>query len=428
VRGLELAHKKLGTLRWSTLLRPAIALAVRGFEVPYGLEQSLRSAEARLGSYPESKRIFLRGGRGWKAGDRLIQRDLGRTLRRIATYGARDFYEGQTARTIARQMAANGGLITEKDLKEYQAVERPALTGAYRGYEIITAPPPSSGGIGILQMLGVLENSGYERAGWGSAAHIHYVVETMRRYYADRSEYLGDPDFFRVPLKALLHPRYIEQLRASIRPDKASKSDDIRPGNLSSYESTETTHFSIVDAKGNAVSMTYTLNGGYGSGVTVPGTGVLMNNEMDDFAAKPGSANMFGLVQGEGNAIQAGKRPLSSMTPSILTRDGKLFLVVGGPGGGRIITSVLQTITNVIDFRMNVRDAVDSPRFHHQWRPDVITLESGFSPDTLRLLESRGHKVETTASVARIFAIGVDPNGWLTGAADGRSYGKAAGY
>jgi gamma-glutamyltranspeptidase/glutathione hydrolase len=423
-----MAHRRLGSQRWRRLLQPAITLAGKGFEVPYGLEQSLRSAEQRLGMYPESKRIFLRGGRRWNAGDRMIQKDLGRTLSRIAKSGAKDFYEGQTARIIAKEMAAHRGLITENDLREYKAVERSPLTGTYRGYDIVTAPPPSSGGIGILQMLGVLEHSDYEKAGWGSAAQIHYVAETMRRYYADRSEYLGDPDFIRVPVKALLHPRYIERLRASIRPDRASTSDEIRPGNLTAFESSETTHFSILDETGNAVSMTYTLNGGYGSGVTVPGTGILLNNEMDDFAARPGTPNMFGLVQGEANAIQPQKRPLSSMTPTILTRGGKLFMVVGGPGGGRIITSVLQTITNVIDFGMNIRDAVDAPRFHHQWQPDLISVEAGFSPDTVRLLEMRGHKVEGTASVARIFAIVVEPGGWLAGAADGRSYGKAAGY
>jgi gamma-glutamyltranspeptidase/glutathione hydrolase len=277
-------------------------------------------------------------------------------------------------------------------------------------------------------MLGVLEGSEYQAHGWGSAAHIHFVAETMRRYYADRSEYLGDPDFHKVPVRSLLHPDYVRKLRESIQPSRASSSDDIRPGDLKHYESAETTHFSIVDSSGNAVSTTYTLNGGYGSGVTVPGLGFLLNNEMDDFAARPGSPNMFGLVQGEANAIAPRKRPLSSMTPTILTRDGKLFMVVGGPGGGRIITSVLQTITNVIDFKMNVRDAVDAPRFHHQWRPDVITAEPGFSPDTLRLLREMGHKVESSGSVARIFAIVVQPDAWLSGAADGRSYGKASGY
>jgi gamma-glutamyltranspeptidase/glutathione hydrolase len=276
-------------------------------------------------------------------------------------------------------------------------------------------------------MLGVLEGSGYEKHGWGSAAHIHFLAETMRRYYADRAEHLGDPDFHKVPVKMLLSPKYIAGLRSSIRPDRATPSDNWRAGDPAGFESSETTHFSIVDAEGNAVSMTYTLNGGYGSGVTIPGAGILMNNEMDDFAAKPGAPNMFGLVQGESNAIRPGKRPLSSMTPTILTRDGKLFMVVGGPGGGRIITSVLQTVTNVVDFGMNVRDAVDSPRFHHQWKPDKITIEPGFSPDTVALLDKRGHTVEQTGSVARIFAIVIDGQ-WLTGAQDGRSYGLATGF
>jgi gamma-glutamyltranspeptidase/glutathione hydrolase len=272
----------------------------------------------------------------------------------------------------------------------------------------------------------VLEGSGYEKGGWGSAATIHYLAETMRRYYADRSEYLGDPDFSKIPVKALLHPDYIKKLRASIDPNRASTSDTIRPGSLSAYESSETTHYSIVDKSGNAVSVTYTLNGSYGSGVAAPGLGFLLNNEMDDFAARPGTPNMFGLVQGERNAIGPGKRPLSSMTPTILTRDGKLFMVVGGPGGGRIISSVLQTILNVVDFGMNVQDAVDAPRVHHQWKPDVITMERGISPDTVRLLQQRGHKVEIASAVARVFAIVVDA-GWLQGGADGRSYGKSEG-
>jgi gamma-glutamyltranspeptidase/glutathione hydrolase len=423
VRGLALAHGKFGSKSWRDLVQPAVRLASDGFEVSWELAASLGNAK-KLTQYPESKRIFT----GHEAGSKLVQPQLGRTLERIAQRGADEFYEGETAHILGKQMAANGGLITIEDLRDYRAVERQPLTGRYKGYDIMTAPPPSSGGIGILQMLGVLEQSGYEKNGWGSAGHIHFVSEVMRRYYADRSEYLGDSDFFKVPVKSLLHPRYIEHLRGSINPDRASASDDVRPGNLTSFESTETTHLAVVDAQGNAVSLTYTLNGGYGSGVTVPGAGFLMNNEMDDFAAKPGSANMFGLVQGEANAIQPGKRPLSSMTPTILTKEGKLFMVVGGPGGGRIITAVLQTILNVVDFGMNVRDAVDSPRFHHQWRPDEISIESGFSPDTNRLLEQRGHKVETSASVARIFAVVVQPDRWLSGWSDGRSYGKTGGY
>lgn len=423
VRGLELAHAKLGSKPWAELLQPAMDLAAKGFEIEYGLAESLGAAAPRLSKDPESKRLFT----GKQAGDLLVQPELARTLRRLARHGAKDFYEGETAKRLAAAMADNGGLLTLEDLNDYKAVERAPLQGSYKGWDILTAPPPSSGGVGLLQMLGVLEGSGYEKHGWGSAGHIHFVAETMRRYYADRSEHLADPDYYKVPIRALLSPRYIESLRASIHPGRASSSEEVRPGKLAGFESTETTHFSIVDAAGNAVSMTYTLNGGYGSGVTAPGLGFLLNNEMDDFAAKPGSPNMFGLVQGEANAIQPGKRPLSSMTPAILLRDGKLFMVVGGPGGGRIISSVLQTVLNVVDFGMNIRDAIDAPRFHHQWMPDKITMEKGFSPDTIRLLEARGHKVEIAGSVARIFGIVVDGE-WLTGAADGRSYGKAAGF
>ena len=425
VRGLELAHRKYGRKRWAELVRPAVGLASRGFVIPYGMSEAFRSDSAELARFPESKRIFLNRGRGFEAGQRLVQRDLAATLSRIARRGARDFYEGETARRLALAMKANGGLITREDLKNYQAVERQPLRGSYRGYEILTAPPPSSGGIGVLQMLGVLEGSSYKAEGFEAASTIHFVAETMRRYYADRSEHLGDPDHARIPVRSLLDPRYIESLRRSINPARATPSTAVKPSPLS--ETSETTHFSIVDAEGNAVSLTYTLNGGHGSAVTVPGLGFLLNNEMDDFAAKPGTPNMFGLVQGEKNAIAPGKRPLSSMTPTIVLRDGKLFMVVGGPGGGRIITSVLQTFLNVVDFGMNVQDAVDAPRFHHQWMPDKITIERGFSPDTIKLLQARGHTIETINSVARIFAIVID-NGWLQGAADGRSYGKAEGY
>jgi len=423
VRGLELAHKKYGAKPWKELLEPAVRLAHDGFTASYGFSESLRGANARLMQYEASREIF---GKSIEAGSTFIQPDLARTLQRIAR-DPNDFYEGETARRLSEAMAANGGQITFEDMKSYRAVEREPLTGRYNGYQIVTAPPPSSGGIGLLQMLGVLEGSGYEKGGWGSAATIHYVAETMRRYYADRSEYLGDPDFTKVPLRALVHPEYIKKLRSSIDPEHASNSDAVRPGELGAYESSETPHFSIVDKAGNAVSLTYTLNGGYGSGVTAPGLGFLLNNEMDDFAAQPGSPNMFGLVQGEANAIKPRKRPLSSMTPTILTRDGKLFMVVGGPGGGRIISSVLQAILNVVDFGMNVQDAVDAPRFHHQWKPDKITMERGFSPDTMQLLRQRGHEVEVSSAVARVFALVVD-GGWLQGGADGRSYGNADGF
>ncbi|MBI3280522.1 MAG: gamma-glutamyltransferase [Acidobacteria bacterium] len=426
VRGLELAHKKYGRKPWAELVRPAVELARQGFELSYGNAVSI-AGSTRLARFAESRRIFLNNGQPLEAGGKLVQPELARTLERIARHGAADFYEGETARILAREMAANGGLITRADLKAYKAVERAPLTGSYKGYSILTAPPPSAGGIGLLQMLGVLDGSGYEKGGAGAASTIHFVAETMRRFYADRSRHFGDPDFHRVPVRALLDPAYLRKLRTSIDPGRATPSEQWQPGEFRGGESSETTHFSIMDAEGNAVALTYTLNGSYGSGVTVPGIGVLLNNEMDDFAAKPGAPNMFGLVQGEANAIQPGKRPLSSMTPTILLRGGKPFLILGGPGGGRIPTAVLQVLLNVTDFGLNVQEAIDRPRFHHQWKPDKITIEPGFSPDTIRLLQARGHVVEVSSSVARVEAILID-KGWLQGGADGRAHGKAAGY
>jgi gamma-glutamyltranspeptidase / glutathione hydrolase len=430
VRGFELAQNKYGRAKWESLVAPAIELARNGFPVSYAFSQSLK-ASRNLRQDTESSRIFLKNGAYYEPGETLRQPELAGTLERIARQGARDFYEGATARQVADAMAHKGGLITLGDLASYAAVERAPLTGTYRDYGIITAPPPSSGGIGILQMLGMINGSGYEKAGAGSAASIHFVAEAMRRFYADRSRYLGDPDFVKVPVAGLLDPAYVRRRAATIDPEYATPSTAIQPGEPAGHESTETTHYDVVDGEGNAVSVTYTLNGGYGNGITIPGAGFLMNNEMDDFAAQPGVPNMFGLVQGEANAIQAGKRPLSSMTPTILTHGGELFMVVGGPGGPRIITSVLQVILNVVDFGMNVQDAVDFPRFHHQWQPDRLSLEAGFSPDTVALLRARGHIVDqATASggVASVVEAILKDKGWLQGAADGRRPGKAAGY
>jgi gamma-glutamyltranspeptidase/glutathione hydrolase len=426
VRGLELAHKKWGSHPWAALVLPAVSLARDGFRLEYAAAESLNGS-ARLAKFTESHRIYQRNGRLWEQGDRLVLPELARTLTRIARTGSKDFYEGQTARILAREMAANGGLITFEDLKSYQAVERKPLQGCYRGHEIFTAPPPSSGGVGLLQMLGMLEGSGYQEPGHGAAATVHFLAEVMRRFYADRSHHLADPDFHAVPVSRLLDPEYIAQRRAAIDRERAGSSDAVKAGAFAAPESAETTHYSIVDAQGNAVAVTYTLNGGYGSGVTVPGLGFLLNNEMDDFASRPGEPNMFGLIQGEANAIAPRKRPLSSMTPTIIAKSGKLYMVVGGPGGGRIITSVLQTVLNVIDFELNVQDAVDRPRVHHQWRPDTLFLEPGFSPDTVRLLERRGHRVQSGPPASLVEAILVS-GGWLEGAADGRGSGKAAGY
>jgi gamma-glutamyltranspeptidase/glutathione hydrolase len=430
---LELAHRKYGRKPWAELVQPAIDLAAKGFELSYTTAKSICGSSELLERFPDSQRIFLRlngrkAGGCPEPGEKLVQLELAATLERIARDGAQDFYAGETAKRLAAAMQANGGLITLEDLKNYQAVERQPLTGAYKGYGILTAPPPSSGGVALLEMLGLLEGTGYEKPGAGSAASTHYLAEVMRRAYADRAEFLGDPDFVYVPVKGLLNPSYVAALRATIDPAHATPSTVIGHGNAPAFESGETTHFNVIDEEGNAVSLTYTLNGGYGNGVTVPGLGFLLNNEMDDFAAKPGTPNLFGLIQGEANAIAPHKRPLSSMTPTIVTRGGKLYMVVGAPGGARIINGVLQVILNVLDWRMDVQQAVDQPRLHHQWKPDRICLERGFSPDTIELLRRMGHEVEPDAgAVASVEALLVD-GGWIQAAQNGRSNGKAAGY
>jgi gamma-glutamyltranspeptidase/glutathione hydrolase len=429
VRGLELAQKKYGKQSWAELLQPAIELASKGFAVSHALMQSLHASAGNLSQFPDSKRIFLKDGTFYDWNETLQQPDLARTLERIAHQGSKDFYEGETAHIVAREMEKNGGLITLADLRDYQAVERKPLEGDYKGYHVITSPPPSSGGVGILQMLGMLDGTSYERTGAGSANTYHYLAEVMRRFYADRNEYLGDPDFVKNPNTALLDLSYIRKRRDSIDPNLATASDQISPGLPASKESTETTHYSIADEQGNVVAVTYTLNAGYGSCVTVPGAGFLLNDEMDDFAAKPGSPNLFGLVQGEKNAIAPGRRPLSSMVPTIVLKNGKPFLVLGAPGGSRIITAVLQVMLNVMDFGMNLQDAIDFPRVHHQWKPDRLDIERGISPDTIALLKKAGYHIEETkpAVIARVEGILID-GGWLQGGHDDRGAGRAAGY
>lgn len=429
VRGLELAQGKYGTKPWAQLLQPAIKLASNGFPVSHAQMQSLHSSAQSLSQFPDSKRIFLKDGAFYDWNEILRQPELARTLGRIAHQGAKDFYEGETARIIAQEMEKNGGLITLEDLREYQAIERKPLEGDYKGYHIITSPPPSSGGVGILQMLGMLNGTGYEKSGAGSATTYHYLAEVMRRFYADRNEYLGDPDFVKNPITQLLDPSYIRQRRDSIDQNLATPSDQISPGLPTGKESSNTTHYTIADEQGNVVAVTYTLNNGYGSAVTVPGAGFLLNDEMDDFAGKPGSPNMFGLVQGEASAIAPGKRPLSSMVPTIVLKNGKPFLTLGAPGGARIITSVLQVMLNVVDFQMNLQDAIDFPRVHHQWKPDQLFIERGISPDTISLLKKNGYLIDETKPtvIASVEGILMD-GGWLQGAYDGRAAGKAVGY
>jgi gamma-glutamyltranspeptidase/glutathione hydrolase len=426
MRGLEYANQKYGKKAWAELVHPAVELAKNGFPVSYALAQSLKGTRG-LGGFAESKRIFQKDGKFYEPGELLIQPELAATLGRVEKLGAKDFYEGETARLLAKDMAAHGGLITEKDLKQYAVHEREPLTGRYHGYTIVTAPPPSSGGIGVLQMLAMLDGTGYEKGGAGSASVIHYMTEAMRRFFADRSEHMGDSDFVNVPLTSLLSPKYIAQRRASIDPELATPSSQIKAAVFNGHESVETTHFTVADEDGNVAAVTYTLNGGFGSKVTATGLGFLLNNEMDDFASKPGEANMYGLIQGEANAIAPGKTPLSAMTPTIVLKDSKPVLAVGSPGGPTIINTVLEVVVNVLDFGMNVQDAVNWPRFHHQWMPDVLRVEPGISPDTVALLEKRGYTVTRVNAQGEAAAIRWN-NGWLEGAPDPRTEGTAAGH
>jgi gamma-glutamyltranspeptidase/glutathione hydrolase len=428
VRGLELANKKYGSKPWAELLAPAIDLATNGFSVSHWQMESWSRSSSLLSQFPESKRIFLRNGKLYDWHQKFRQPELAHTLTRIARLGATDFYEGETAHLLAAAMKQNGGLITLNDLRNYKPVERTPLEGDYKGYHVLTSPLPSSGGVGILQMLGMLDTTGYEKSGAGSAVAYHYLAEVMRRFYADRNQ-LADPAFIKNPISSLLGPAYIRARRSTIDPQHATPANEIAPAVNGQAEGNDTTHYDVIDEQGNAVAVTYTLNAAYGSGVTVPDAGFLLNDEMDDFASKPGSPNMFGLVQGEANAIAPGKRPLSSMTPTILLKNGKPALVLGAPGGPTIISAVLQVIVNMIDFGMNVQDAVDFPRIHDQWKPDRLDFERGISPDTLGLLQQMGYPIDVAhpAVLARVEAIAVT-KGWLQGAHDDRGPGEAAGY
>ncbi|MGH9944573.1 MAG: gamma-glutamyltransferase [Pyrinomonadaceae bacterium] len=434
VAGMELALKKYGSgrLTWAQLVEPARRLAASGFPLSYGLARSLRGNDDLLKLYPDTKRIFLDGGRFYREGEVLRQPELAATFTRLQRSGPREFYEGRTARLIAADMKRHNGLITLADMKGYVAKERQPLRTTYRGYEVISMPPPSSGGAVLIQMLNILEGYDLRASGWSSAEKYHLMTEAMRRAFADRAEFMGDTDFADVPVAGLLDKSYAVERRKTINRERASTSEAIRHGRPAGAESEETTHFTVVDAAGNVVSNTYTLNGGYGSGVVAAGTGVLLNNEMDDFAAKPGTPNVYGLIQGERNAVAAKKRPLSAMTPTfVLRKDGTLWFAVGSPGGPTIINTVLQVISNVVDHDMNIQQAIDAPRIHHQWLPDQIVYEPyGLSADTLRALTGRGHKlVDKPRYMGDAHGIMIEEKtGVRLGASDSRNEGAPAGY
>jgi gamma-glutamyltranspeptidase / glutathione hydrolase len=399
VAGLHLAWKEQGKLPWKRLVEPAVALARDGIIVSDGLARSLRGALPRFKLMsPAAVAQFSKAGVPYEAGDTLKQPDLARTLARIAEQGPAGFYEGDTALAIEKEMAAHGGLITREDLKQYKAFRRAPVTGTYRGYEIVSMPPISSGGVGLVEMLNILEGYDLAKLGFHSAAEVHVMAESMKRAYADRAHYLGDPEFNKdMPLARLMSKDYAAELRKSIDLAHAAKSSPTTF--LWPHESDETTHISIVDANRNAVSMTYTLEGGYGVHVVVPGAGFLLNNEMGDFNAGPGLTTDQGLIGTDPNLAAPGKRMLSSMTPTILAKDGRLFMVTGSPGGRTIINTVLETIINVIDFGMNAQDAIDAPRFNHEWLPDRIQYERyGLSPDTVAELEKRGQVLQAAGS------------------------------
>lgn len=410
VKGMEHALKKWGTMPLAEVMQPAIALAEKGYAVSPTLAEALAVEKDNLGKWENTKAIFFKDDEPLKAGEQLVMKDLANSMKMIAEQGSDAFYKGAIAEQIVQEMSKHQGLISKEDLANYKVVEREPVTGEYRGYKVVSMPPPSSGGIHIIQMLNVLEHFPLNESGPNSAKTIRLMAETMKRAYADRSEYLGDTDFVKVPQKGLIAKSYADELAKLVGEDKVTPARDIKPGAPQKYESDQTTHYSVVDKDGNAVAVTYTLNLNFGSGIVAGNTGILLNNEMDDFSSKPGVPNAFGLIGGEANAIEPGKRPLSSMTPTMVLKDNKPWLVTGSPGGARIITTVLQTLTNSIDFGMNPAVAAALPRFHHQWLPDELRLEPGFSPDTIELLKKQGYNVVVKPTMGRTQTIQIRDN------------------
>ena len=405
VSGMEYAREKYGTLQRAALIKPSIDLAEKGFVLEQGDIDMFNTATADFKADPATAAIFLNKGEAFKVGEKIVQKDLARTLREVSTKGTDGFYKGWVAKAIADSSAAGKGIITTEDLAQYKTREMAPVECDYRGYRVVSAPPPSSGGVIICEMLNILEGYPLKDLGWRSAQATHYQIEAMRHAYVDRNSYLGDPDFVKNPLDRLLDKGYAEKIRAVIDPKKAGVSKDIKPG-VAPHEGSNTTHYSIADKWGNAVSVTYTLNDWFGAKVTAARTGVLLNNEMDDFTSKVGVPNLYGLVQGEANKIEPGKRPLSSMSPTIVSKDGRPVMVVGTPGGSRIITAVMLTMINAIDYGMNVQEAVDAPRFHQQWLPDVTNVEAyALSPDTRKILTDMGHNLGVPQPANHLAAI-----------------------
>jgi len=420
VAGLSHALEKYGTMTWQQVISPAIKLAEQGILVSYDLSENLKSRHQWLTSNKETAKTYYKAkGVSYEPGEVLVQSNLAWSLKQLSKHGPSAFYQGNIAKKIVADMKKHGGLITFDDLANYKVNEREAVSTTYRGYKVTSMPPTSSGGVHIAQMLNILENFNLSEMGANSADATHLLSEVMKLAYADRSEYLGDPDHFDVPIKALTSKAYAKQLASEISLNSAKPSSKIKPGNPAPYESPDTTHFSVMDSQGNAVANTYTLNFSYGSGIVIPDTGILMNNEMDDFSSKPGVPNGFGLIGGEANAIAPTKRPLSSMTPTMIFKNGKPYVVTGSPGGSRIITTVLQVLINVMDHKMNIAAAVNAPRAHHQWLPDQLELEPGFSPDTIKLLKAKGQNVQMGKTMGSVQSIMFD-NGLFYGVSDPR--------
>jgi gamma-glutamyltranspeptidase/glutathione hydrolase len=428
VDGMVEAYGKYGKLKWADLIQPAIDLARNGFKITKALASSLNHNRAQFAELNAGKTYLLKDD-GWKEGDLLVQEDLAKTLELIRDKKRAGFYDGKVADQLVAEMKNGNGLISKADLQNYHSVWRKAITGNYKDYKIITMPPPSSGGIALLQLLHSVEKYPLQRWGFNRDSTVQLVVEAERRVYADRSKYLGDPDFYKVPVDSLLNSAYVDARMKSFNWNTATPSSSIQPGAFAGYESDQTTHYSIVDREGNAVAITTTLNGSFGSKIFVNGAGFLLNNEMDDFSAKPGVPNMFGLVGGKANSIQAGKRMLSSMTPTIIEKNGRLFMVVGTPGGSTIITSVFQTILNVIEFNQDMQQAVSSKRFHHQWLPDEVDVEKdALDSDTKNKLQQKGYKIIEHGPSGRVDAILKSKEGYYEGGADPRGDDTKEGW